>query len=338
MNQDLRLQQLIAWIGQRPELGIDPESLTPASSDASFRRYFRGRTAAGGSIILMDAPPDKEDSRPFVHASEVFSASGVSVPRIFAQDLAQGYLALEDFGDTQYLQRLPEDSSGVLYKDALQALIQMQLASRPGVFAQYDRAMLRRELDLFPRWYIQEHRKVSLSAEHIQTMDRAFERIIDLCVAQPSVFVHRDYHSRNLMVLEAGRNPGIIDFQDAVYGPITYDLASLLRDAYIVWEEAQQIDWLIRYWEMARRAKLPIEEDFGQFYRDFEWMGLQRHIKVLGIFARLNYRDGKARYLADLPVVMNYTMKVLQRYRELGPLQQVFEAIEQHTPEVGYTF
>ncbi len=338
--QDPRILLLHQWLAPMATgHGIDPASLRPASNDASFRRYFRfDCTGPQRTLIVMDAPPPQEDCRPFVHAAQVFGEAGVSVPRVLQADLDQGFLLLEDFGSAPYLDHLNAQTAPALYADASAALIRFQQASRPGVFAAYDRELLLRELMLFPDWYLARHKGVTLTDDQRATLLGAFELILANNLAQPQVFVHRDYHSRNLMLLPGERNPGIIDFQDAVYGPITYDLVSLLRDAYIRWDEEQVIDWTIRYWERARKAGLPVADDFSVFYRDFEWMGLQRHIKVLGIFARLNYRDGKARYLADMPLVLDYVLKALQRYGAFNGLRGLIEQLEQRTPTTGYTF
>jgi N-acetylmuramate 1-kinase len=325
------------WIDSiAPRFDLEPSTVAPASNDASFRRYFRIRSA-GGSCIVMDAPPPQEDCRPFVHAAKVFAAAGVSVPRVLEADLEQGFLLLDDFGSTTYLSRLDAQSAPALYRDATRALVAIQAATVPGVFPDYTRELLTRELMLFPQWYLERHKGVTLTADQTQVLQKAFGLILDNNLSQPAVFVHRDYHSRNLMVLESG-NPGILDFQDAVRGPITYDLVSLLRDAYIHWEEEQVLDWAIRYWEAARAAGLPVDRDFSLFYRDFEWMGLQRHLKVLGIFARLNYRDGKDHYLKDLPLVLDHVLKVLGRYIDLAPLARLVLDVEQRRPTTGFTF
>jgi len=341
---DARLALLGSWLSSLPdELGLSINSLRPASDDASFRRYFRVDTrlapAAGrGSLIVMDAPPPQENCAPFVHAAEVLARSGVSVPKVVAADLPRGLLLLEDFGSTTYLSQLSATSAQGLYGDAIDALIRLQLATDPASFPPYDRERLMRELQLFPEWYVARHKGISLDAAEQAVLDAAFEAILQNTLAQPQVDVHRDFHSRNLMVLEGARNPGILDFQDAVYGPITYDLVSLLRDAYIRWEEEQVIDWTVRYWERARKAGLPVRADFGDFYRDFEWMGLQRHLKVLGIFARLSHRDGKDRYLADLPLVLRYVQEVAARYVTLAPLSRLIDRIEGRSQRIGHTF
>jgi aminoglycoside/choline kinase family phosphotransferase len=338
---DTRLEQLRTWLATLPPThALRPETLRPASDDASFRRYFRvdAAPAHGGSLIAMDAPPPMEDCGPFVHAAQVLGRSGISVPRVLATDLPRGFLLLEDFGSVTYLSRLDEASAPALYADAMRALVSMQAASEPDAFPAYDRELLLRELNLYPDWYVAKHKGVTLSDAERAVLDAAFEAILANVLAQPRATVHRDYHSRNLMVLPGERNPGILDFQDAVHGPITYDLVSLLRDAYVRWEEEQVLDWAIRYWERARAAGLPMPAEFGDFYRDFEWMGLQRHLKVLGIFARLHHRDGKDRYLADMPLVLRYVRDVVQRYGALAPLAKLIDRIEGDAPGVGYTF
>jgi aminoglycoside/choline kinase family phosphotransferase len=315
-------------------------SLAPASSDASFRRYLRATFADDAStLVVMDAPPQHEDCRPFVEVAALFGATGVNVPKILAQDLEQGFLALTDLGNTTYLagmQREPARADA-LYRDALAALVCIQAGSRPGVLPPYDRALLLREMQLLPDWYLARHKNLTLSDKQKKVLEGAFETLLANNLAQPKVYVHRDYHSRNLMVGEPGA-PGILDFQDAVEGPITYDLVSLLRDAYIEWEEEQVIDWCVRYWEVARKVGLPVNAEFGEFYRDFEWMGLQRHLKVLGIFARLNYRDGKANYLNDIPLVMKYTRRACERYDVFLPLLRLLDTIENVEVKAGYTF
>lgn len=315
-------------------------ALAPASSDASFRRYLRARFDDDGSTrIVMDAPPEHEDCKPFIHVARLFGAAGANVPEVMAQDLDQGFLLLTDLGDTTYLaamQREPQRADA-LYRDALGALIQIQAGSRPGALPPYDRALLLREMQLLPDWYIARHKNLTLSDKQQAVLTQAFEALLANNLAQPQVYVHRDYHSRNLMTGSPGR-PGILDFQDAVYGPISYDLVSLLKDAYIEWEEEQVIDWCVRYWEAARKAGLPVHGDFGEFYRDFEFMGLQRHLKVLGIFARLNYRDGKANYLNDIPLVLRYTRRACERYAVFNPLLRLLDTVEQVEVKTGYTF
>jgi len=314
-----RQKQLSDWLSS-----LYPDqtfTLAPASADASFRRYFRATFADGSTKVVMDAPPQHEDCKPFLHIGKLFEEAGAHVPHVYAQDLAQGFLLLSDLGNTTYLQALDAGSARGLYDHAIDALIKIQLASKPNELPPYDEALLRRELDLFPEWYIAKHLGVTLTAKQQAKLEEVFARIIKNNLSQPCVYVHRDFHSRNLMVSEP--NPGVLDFQDAVYGPITYDLASLFKDAYIRWEEAEIIDWLIRYWEKARKAGLPVREDFADFYWDYEMMGAQRHIKVLGIFARLYHRDGKDGYLKDMPLVMEYLHKAWERYIDLKPLLNI---------------
>lgn len=344
-GHDPRIEQLKSWVaGLGAAWSIDPSSCAPASADASFRRYFRVRTGHPGhpTAIVMDAPPSHEDCRPFIHVAKLFGDAGVTVPTVLAQDLDQGFLLLADLGSQTYLSRLDDASARPLYEDAAAALVQIQLATRPGELPAYDRALLQRELDLFPQWYVAKHLGATLDDRQQADLREVFETILANNLAQPQVYVHRDYHSRNLMVLPegatVGANPGILDFQDAVIGPITYDAVSLWRDAYIEWEEEQQLDWLIRYWERARKAGLPVAQDFGDFYRDFEWMGLQRHLKVLGIFARLYHRDGKDGYLANLPLVLKYTRSVAGRYSEMRKLVRLLDALEGTERPTGLTF
>ena len=330
-----RAEQLRRWLAVT--LGGGDFSIAPASDDASFRRYFRIRRGeAQPSLVVMDAPPDKENCGPFVHVARLLAEAGVHVPTIHAQDLERGFLLLSDLGSTTYLDALDEHNAGRLYEDALDALLKIQRASRPGLLPDYDRDLLERELRLFPDWYIARQLERELDAAQLQTLEKAFSTILANNLGQARVFVHRDYHSRNLMVCEPG--PGILDFQDAVYGPITYDLVSLLRDAYIAWDEERVIDWAIRYWERARAGGLPVARDFADFYRDFEWMGAQRQLKVLGIFARLSFRDGKNGYLKNQPLVMSYLKRTCERYRELAGLARLLEKLEPQEKRVGYTF
>jgi N-acetylmuramate 1-kinase len=349
---DPRFSLLQQWLRTLPSgHALRPETLRAASDDASFRRYFRIDCGNHGdaTLIVMDAPPPQEDCRPFIHAAEVLGRSGVSIPIVHEADVERGFLLLSDFGTTTYLERLAAADAAdaaPLYGDACRALIAMQRISRPGVLPEYDRELLLREAMLYPQWYVARHKGVTLSEGEQQVLQQAFELIVRNNLAQPRVYVHRDFHSRNLMVLGGtgkddpggARNPGILDFQDAVHGPLSYDLVSLLRDAYVRWEESQVIDWTVRYWEQARAANLPVPTDFGEFYRDFEWMGLQRHLKVLGIFARLSHRDGKDRYLADLPRVLGYVLPVVSRYSALGPLARLIDHVENRSAKAGYTF
>ena len=311
-------------------------TLAPASADASFRRYFRVSFADGETLIVMDAPPSHEDCKPWLHVQQLFAGAGVHVPVVLATDLERGYLLLSDLGNQTYLPALTTETAPALYSDALDALIDLQAASRPGELPVYDEALLRRELNLFPEWYLGKHLGVALDEKQQRVLDIVFQRILAVNLAEPSVFVHRDYHSRNLMV--AAPNPGVIDFQDAVYGPMSYDLVSLFKDAYIRWDEEVVIDWLVHYWEKARKRGLPIREDFGDFYRDYEWMGVQRHIKILGIFARLYHRDGKDGYLKDMPLVLDYLRRTCARYDGLMPLLRLLDKVHGTEVQTGMTF
>ena len=309
----------------------------PASADASFRRYFRA-VEGTQTWIIMDAPPEHEDCRPFVKVAALLHDAGLNAPRVIAQDLDRGFLLLTDLGRTTFLAEMQRDvtRAPALFADAFDALVTWQRASREGVLPPYDEALLRRELGLFPEWYLGRHLGITLSDAEAATLETVFRRLLANILAQPRVFVHRDYMPRNLML--STPNPGVLDFQDAVYGPITYDVASLMRDAFISWPEADALDWIVRYWERARQAGLPVDADFGSFYRDVEWMGLQRHLKVLGIFARLHYRDGKTGYLEDTPRFIAYVRAVAGRYVELKPLIPLLDRAEGATSRVGYTF
>ena len=339
--QALPRDQLVTdWVASRfPDQSIE---ITPASADASFRRYFRLRQADGNTRILMDAPPDKEDCRPFIHVAGLLAKAGLAAPRVLDQDLENGFLLLTDLGRVGYLDALNADLSlaDTLMRPVLDVLIDWQLSTRASTLPPYDATLLRRELDLFPEWFVGRHLGYVLSDEEKSMLDRTFKFLINSALAQPKVFVHRDFMPRNLMVVESAEalTPGIIDFQDAVMGPIAYDVVSLFRDAFISWEEEQEIDWVVRYWEKARAAGLPVREDFGDFWRDYELMGLQRHLKVLGIFCRLKYRDGKDKYSEDLPRFMNYARKTAGRYVALKPLLGLLDRLEGKTGEVGYTF
>jgi aminoglycoside/choline kinase family phosphotransferase len=321
IHNDVRRAALEHWLAaQLPGARF---STAPASEDASFRRYFRASLEDGRTFIAMDAPPDKEDCRPFIHVARLLRGAGVHAPEVHAQDLAQGFLLLADLGTRSYLQELNAGSAPRLFSDATDALVKWQAASRADELPPYDEALLRRELNLFPDWYVEKHLGKALSISQRESLHSLFSLLVGSALSQPKVYVHRDYMPRNLMVCEP--NPGVIDFQDAVYGPITYDPVCLVRDAFVSWPEEQELDWIVRYWEKAKKAKLPVEGDFGEFWRAFEWMGVQRHLKVLGIFARLNYRDGKPKYLADTPRFIRYVVSVSKRYNELSPLARLLE-------------
>lgn len=334
MNQsDPRLALLEQWLADAfPERAF---TLSPASADASFRRYFRASFDDGTSLIVMDAPPGQEDCRPFVHVAQLLRDAGLHAPLVLRQDFEQGFLLLSDLGRTTYLSVLDEASAPRLFDDATAALVAWQLASRKGVLPPYDHALLRRELMLFPDWYLARHAGLALAPPQRAELEQVFDALIARATAQPAVFVHRDYMPRNLMVSDP--NPGILDFQDAVHGPITYDVVSLFKDAFLSWSEEQVLDWTIRYWEKARRAGLPVAE-FAGFHEDFEWMGLQRHLKVLGIFARLAHRDNKHTYLSDTPRFVRYVRTVAERYRAMSPLVRILDRVEGRAPQAGYTF
>lgn len=340
-SDDPRLTLLTAWLSKLNL--VDVASARPASADASFRRYFRldvlpeHRASLGPTVIAMDAPPEKENVLAFVKVDEMLMHAGVSVPRIIATDYEQGLMLLSDLGTTTYLQVLDHDNASTLYAEALEALAKFQLTSQPDVLPEYDRAFLQQEMNLFPEWYIGKHLGATLTEKQTAELQGVFDAILANVTAQPQVYVHRDYHSRNLMHMDAG-NPGVLDFQGALYGPITYDIASLLRDAYVQWDEELVLDWVIRYWQHARELGLPVNKDIDAFYKDFEFMGLQRHLKILGIFCRLNYRDGKPQYLDDLPIVKDYVRKTAGRYKELRPLVRLLDLLEDTQPQVGYTF
>ena len=348
-----------AWLDRiGPAHGLDPGSVRLASADASFRRYLR-IDSAHGSRIVMDAPPEREDSEPFVKVAALMAQAGLNVPAVLDWHSESGFLLLQDLGAQTMLEAIDADLPAAnqgLYLKAVDALIALQLASRPGVLPLYDQALLMRELALFPDWYLEQHRGVAVRGSLRETLDRTFELIVQRNLASPSVYVHRDFMPRNLMmpVGAAGTRLGeiaetrlgniaetrlgVLDFQDAVYGPITYDIASLMRDAFLSWDEEFVLDITVRYWQRAQQAGLPVGSDFGEFYRGVEWMGLQRHLKVAGIFARLTLRDGKPRYLADAPRFIAYIRATASRYRELTPLLDLIDQAEGTTPTAAYMF
>jgi aminoglycoside/choline kinase family phosphotransferase len=342
-----RQTQFQHWLDAiAPTYALQITSLRSASADASFRRYFRIDELATGadarSFIIMDAPPDKENSEPFVKIAKLMAGAGLLVPEVLDWHTTNGFMLLTDLGTHTMLDAIdPLDtyartSSSVtknlsLYDQAVDALIQWQLASKPSVLPPYDDALLRRELQLFPDWYIAKYRGLTLSDAQQTTLQTAFDRIVAHNLNSPSVYVHRDFMPRNLMMPYAhltGHSLGVLDFQDAVYGPITYDIASLMRDAFLSWEEDFCLDVTIRYWQKARGKGLPVGNDFGDFYKAVEWMGLQRHLKILGIFARLTLRDGKPKYLADTPRFISYVRATCNRYIELKPLLRLIDVLE----------
>ncbi|WP_251140807.1 aminoglycoside phosphotransferase family protein, partial [Rhodoferax sp. U11-2br] len=354
-----RAAQFERWLlSTSAQHDLQPDTLRLASADASFRRYFRINSAAG-SRIIMDAPPKLENSQPFVKVAQLMHDAGLHAPEVLAWDESLGFMLLSDLGGQtmmQVIDKAQPQANLPLYLMAVDALITWQLASKPGVLPPYDDALLRRELELFPDWYLVQHKGVAIDQGMRFTLDNTFKQIIATNLAQPSVFVHRDFMPRNLMVRDedavqffagppqeklppsggsavraatsVGACLGVLDFQDAVYGPITYDIASLMRDAFLSWEEDFCLDVTVRYWEKARKAGLPVGDDFGEFYRGVEWMGLQRHLKVAGIFARLTLRDGKPQYLADTPRFIQYIRSTCARYRELKPLLRLIDKVE----------
>ena len=333
-----RDQLLTDWVAQRfPGQDVP---IVPASADASFRRYFRLSLPDGTTRILMDAPPEHEDCRPFIKVAALLAKAGLAAPRVLDQDLEQGFLLLTDLGRIGYLEALHADLSlaDTLIRPVLDTLVRWQLASSAATLPPYDAALLRRELELFPEWFIGRHLGVTLDDNEKLLLERSFKYLINAALNQPKVYVHRDFMPRNLMLVESEQilTPAIIDFQDAVYGPITYDVVSLFRDAFISWDEEQEIDWVVRYWEKARAAGLPVRADFGDFWREYELMGLQRHLKVLGIFCRLKYRDGKDKYIEDLPRFMRYAKKTAGRYLPLKPLLNLLDKLDGQTEQIGY--
>ena len=335
------------WLSaQASAHGVLPATVRAASADASFRRYFRVDTAHG-SCVVMDAPPDKENCEPFVRIARLMLDAGLYAPRILAWDEPQGFMLLDDIGSQTMMDVINRDDPQAnhgLYMRALDALLTLQQSSRPSVLPPYDEALLQRELSLFPDWYLTQHRQLQIDSSQREMLDKTFQTIVQRNLAAPSVYVHRDFMPRNLMIPHdpAEQRLGVLDFQDAVYGPITYDIASLMRDAFLTWEEDVVLDVTIRYWERARKLGLMDFEDwhtdFGAFYRAVEWMGLQRHLKVAGIFARLTLRDGKPKYLADAPRFINYIRSTASRYTELTPLLRLIDKIEGTEPAISLAF
>lgn len=338
---DTRRDALAAWLGTfAHRYGLALSTLAPASADAGFRRYFRLEAAAehGASLIAVDAPPP-EKCREFVQIAEMLADAGIHAPSVLEYDLDAGFMLVTDLGTRLYIGEMdPSDTARAkpMMRDALDTLIRWQSSSREGVLPPFDEAFLRREMELMPEWYVTRHLGREVDENMRGVLDRTYALLIASARAQPQVFMLRDFMPRNLMICEP--NPGVLDFQDAVYGPITYDVASLLRDAFISWDEEFELDCFAYYWERAKKAGLPVDPDFGEFYRQIEWMGLQRHIKILGLFARLHYRDGKARYLSDVPRFIGYARKVAQRYRPLAPFARLLDELDSTSTQVGYTF
>jgi aminoglycoside/choline kinase family phosphotransferase len=332
------------WLASLAEHRVDASTLRPASADASFRRYLRiDAPDEHTSYIVMDAPPPHEDVRPFVHIAGLIAQAGLHAPVVVASDVERGFLLLTDLGSKPYLEALNAAlASGELQRadtlmcEGFSALVQWQQRVVCDALPPYDDALLRRELALFPDWCVTREYGVSWGSTQLEQWQAACDLLVRSALAQPTVAVHRDWMPRNLMVSDP--NPGILDFQDAVRGPITYDVASMLRDAFISWDEEQELDWAVRYWEQARKAALPVGDDFGEYWRQLEWMGLQRHLKVLGIFCRLKHRDGKAKYSEDLPRFFAYAHKVCTRYNGLGALAALMEPLAGTERRAGYTF
>ncbi|WP_323011776.1 aminoglycoside phosphotransferase family protein [Castellaniella sp.] len=342
---DPRLMALHLWLDQQDSaLGLQADSLVPVSGDASFRRYFRLQ-AAKGPLIVMDAPPPHEDCTSFVEAAARLAAGGLRVPDILAQDQTHGFLLLTDMGRQTFFQAIQagatqDDATWQQHmRGALRALVRLQHCDTDGL-PTYDASRLLQELSLFPQWYLQAHLGVTPDADTQAMLTRTFALLVGQTATQPQVFVHRDYHSPNLMIGMGAPDfvPGIIDFQDAVLGPISYDLASLVMDARTTWDESQQLDWAIRYWEHARTAGLPVPADFTEFHTQYEWMGLQRNLRILGIFARLALRDAKPQYLDHIPRVRAYVNQVASRYQVFHPLLRMLEHAENAPTRDGYSF
>jgi len=312
---DSRLGDLTRWVFD--DLGFAGSRIEPASVDASFRRYFRV-TRGEDTYIVMDAPPGKESLGPFLNVARILLGMGLNAPVVLAKDLKRGLLLLSDLGDRQYLDALDTDEAADrLYADALGALCTMQTADDAAARAlpSYDHALLMREMELMPEWFLRRHLGLQITAAERGMVDRLFETLAQSALAQPATFVHRDYHSRNLLVTAAD-NPGILDFQDAVWGPVTYDLVSLLKDCYVAWPARRVRAWALQYREQLLANGFPAALPEAEFIRGFDLVGLQRHIKVLGIFARLYYRDGKPQYLKDLPRVLRYILDAAANYAE----------------------
>lgn len=324
-DQDVRLQHLKVWLDEQlaalfAEQGwgaVPPATLTAASSDASFRRYFRWE-GAGRSFIVMDAPPPQENCKPFVDIAFLLAKSGINVPKIYAEDLERGFLLLNDLGNKTYLDVIDSENADGLFTDALQALTAFQQLPMVAPLPSYDVALLRRELELFPEWYVKRELGIEFDPAQQVLWDNVTQLLIDSALAQPKVLVHRDYMPRNLMLSEP--NPGVLDFQDAVYGPVTYDVTCLFKDAFLSWPEERVHGWLESYWRQAVALGIPVQPDFDDFLRASDLMGVQRHLKVIGIFARICHRDGKPRYLADVPRFFAYIDAVIARRPELAEL------------------
>lgn len=333
-DQDVRLQHLKVWLDEQLPIlfvqqgwgAVPPATLTAASSDASFRRYFRWE-GEGRSLIVMDAPPPQENCKPFVDIAFLLAKSGINVPKIYAEDLERGFLLLNDLGNQTYLDVINGDNADLLFRDALQALLAFQQLPMVAPLPSYDVALLRRELELFPEWYVKHELGIEFDAAQQALWQQASDLLINSALAQPKVLVHRDYMPRNLMLSEP--NPGVLDFQDAVYGPVTYDVTCLFKDAFLSWPEERVRGWLEDYWQQAGALGIPVQPDFEDFLRASDLMGVQRHLKVIGIFARICHRDGKPRYLGDVPRFFAYIEAVIARRPELAELDQLLSSLRQ---------
>ncbi|MBH3458824.1 aminoglycoside phosphotransferase family protein [Pseudomonas putida] len=327
-DHDVRLQQLTVWLEQQLQNlfrenawgEVPAGSLTAASSDASFRRYFRWE-GGGHSFVIMDAPPPQENCAPFVAIDHLLASAGINVPVIHAQDLERGFLLLSDLGRKTYLEIIGDNNADALFADAIDALLAQQQLPMQAPLPSYDTALLRRELELFPEWYVGRELKLSFTEAQQASWQRISQQLIDSALAQPKVLVHRDYMPRNLM--HSAPNPGVLDFQDAVYGPVTYDITCLFKDAFLSWPQARVDGWLRSYWDKAQAAGIPVQPEFEEFQRASDLMGVQRHLKVIGIFARICHRDGKPRYLTDVPRFFAYIDEVIARRPELAELGQL---------------
>lgn len=331
-DQDVRLQHLKVWLDEQLAIlftdqdwgPVPPATLTAASSDASFRRYFRWE-GEGRSFVVMDAPPPQENCKPFVDIAFLLAKSGINVPKIYAEDLDRGFLLLNDLGNKTYLDVIDSENADDLFSDALQALLAFQQLPMVAPLPSYDVALLRRELELFPEWYVKRELGVEFDAAQQSLWQRASDLLIDSALAQPKVLVHRDYMPRNLMLSQP--NPGVLDFQDAVYGPVTYDVTCLFKDAFLSWPEERVLGWLENYWQQAGALGIPVQPDLQEFLRASDLMGVQRHLKVIGIFARICHRDGKPRYLADVPRFFAYIEAVVARRPELAELAELLDSL-----------
>jgi aminoglycoside/choline kinase family phosphotransferase len=319
---DSRRRALCEWV--RRVSGAPASPFEAVSSDASFRRYFRFKAASGESLLAMDAPPEREKVSEYVKVAGLLAGAGLNAPRVLAADIENGFVLISDLGARTWLDVIDESNADALFGAAIDALVRFQCSTTADALPPYDAATLGRELDLFPAWYLAEYRGVVLSGAHERDWKNVRGALIDSAVAQPRVFVHRDFMPRNLMVSEP--NPGIIDFQDAVLGPVTYDAVSLFKDAFVSWPEARVKSWRKQYWLAAREARVPVQGDYAEFERAFDWMGVQRHLKILGLFARLHYRDGKPRYLAETPRFVDYIRTIAAREATLDPLISLLNA------------